>query len=119
MKEEVKRRIIAALVMCALTIMAVLPVAEMTNIGEEYTEINEQTDKVCYINVTVEEAKRMMDSEENVMLVDVRTPLEYESRHIAGAVSVPLADLEMRIDELYGDETKIVYCKAGGRSIKP
>ena len=47
----------------------------------------------------------------DVVLVDVRPPEEYAAGHIEGAISVPLAELERRIDDLPGDREVIAYCR--------
>ncbi|KGO91652.1 rhodanese-like domain-containing protein [Flavobacterium subsaxonicum] len=51
-------------------------------------------------------------------VIDVRTPKEYQSGHIAGAVNMHVydADFSKRIDSLDKNKTVYVYCKAGGRS---
>jgi phage shock protein E len=50
-------------------------------------------------------------------LVDVRTPGEFASGHIPGALNVPLQELETRLSEL-GDKAGpvVVYCASGMRS---
>jgi phage shock protein E len=50
------------------------------------------------------------------VLVDVRTPAEFESGHASGARNVPLQDLPRRVGELPRDREVIVYCRSGGRS---
>ena len=52
------------------------------------------------------------------MIVDVRDTAEYETRHIAGSLSVPLAELETRLPEAIPDRdtTVIFYCSRGVRS---
>ena len=54
---------------------------------------------------------------ESSLVVDVRTPGEFDSWHYPGAVNIPVQDLEKRIDEL-GDKKRavIVYCRSGNRS---
>jgi rhodanese-related sulfurtransferase len=50
-------------------------------------------------------------------LVDVRTPGEYQSAHIEGALNVPLDQLSARMAELGPkDGAIVVYCQSGGRS---
>jgi rhodanese-related sulfurtransferase len=51
-------------------------------------------------------------------LIDVRTPKEYKSGHLDGAVNIHLYDQDFneRINKLDKNETVYVYCKAGGRS---
>lgn len=48
-------------------------------------------------------------------LLDVRTPIEFQTQRIAGAVNIPLDQLPLRLHELPGDREMIVvvYCKAG------
>jgi 3-mercaptopyruvate sulfurtransferase SseA len=43
--------------------------------------------------VTADEAKAAVDSGQAV-IVDVRAPSSYELEHVAGALSIPLADIE-------------------------
>ena len=53
------------------------------------------------------------------VLVDVRTPEEYATRHVEGAINIPVDDLESRIAEVSkGDTSKpvVVYCHSGNRA---
>lgn len=49
------------------------------------------------------------------LLVDVRTPQEFERGHIPGAVNIPVDDLRSRIEELPHDREITVYCQVGQR----
>lgn len=53
---------------------------------------------------------------EDVQVLDVREPQEWEAGHIAGALHVPLRELPNRTDEVPADEQLLVVCKIGGRS---
>ena len=71
-----------------------------------------------YQQITQEEAKEMMDSQE-VIILDVREQDEYDSGHIPGAVLLPVGT----IDETTAaqvipekDATVLVYCRSGNRS---
>lgn len=71
-----------------------------------------------YQQITQEEAKEMMDTQE-VIILDVREQDEYNSGHIPGAVLLPVGT----IDEdsaaeviLEKDTTVLVYCRSGNRS---
>lgn len=44
------------------------------------------------------------------VVVDVRSRQQYEASHIAGAVSVPIGELEARIGELPRDRMIVTYC---------
>ncbi|KUI30673.1 ArsR family transcriptional regulator [Mycobacterium sp. IS-1742] len=60
--------------------------------------------------VTPDELSRRMRSGE-VVLLDVRPEQEYLSGHIAGALSIPVANIDARIDELPGDGEYVAYCR--------
>jgi DNA-binding transcriptional ArsR family regulator len=54
-------------------------------------------------------ARRLTDG--TVVVLDVRPELEYRAGHIAGAISVPIAELARRLDELPGDVAVVAYCR--------
>jgi rhodanese-related sulfurtransferase len=59
----------------------------------------------------------MIDSgREDIVLVDVRTPLEFGTGYIAGAMLIPYTEIERRANEIPRDKTVIVYCTVGVRS---
>jgi rhodanese-related sulfurtransferase len=47
----------------------------------------------------------------DVVLVDVRPADEFEAGHIDGARSIPIAELERRLDELPSDREVVAYCR--------
>jgi phage shock protein E len=55
---------------------------------------------------------------EGARLVDVRSPSEYASGHIEGAVNIPVQELPTRVGELGRDKARpiVVYCRSGSRS---
>ena len=52
------------------------------------------------------------------MILDVRTPAEYYSGHIPGAVLIPLQQLADRLSEIENHKEKdiLIYCRSGNRS---
>ena len=68
--------------------------------------------------ITVTELKQKMDDGDDIQLIDVRQPDEYDFAKIEGAKLIPLGEIMRRMDEI--DETKetIVHCKMGGRSAR-
>ncbi len=46
-----------------------------------------------------------------VTVLDVRPPEEYAAGHVAGAVNVPLADLEDYLDKINPDQEIVAYCR--------
>lgn len=58
-------------------------------------------------------------ADEERLLLDVRSPEEYEAGHLAGAVNVPVDEVGARLDELGArDRPVIVYCRSGRRSAR-
>lgn len=55
---------------------------------------------------------------DGAVLLDVRTPSEYEDGHIEGAVLFPLSSIESSIESAIPDKSTeiIVYCRSGNRS---
>jgi rhodanese-related sulfurtransferase/DNA-binding transcriptional ArsR family regulator len=47
----------------------------------------------------------------DVVILDTRPPSEYEAGHIAGAISVPVADLHRRLKELPKSKEYVAYCR--------
>lgn len=60
--------------------------------------------------------KKMADQKGQI--IDVRTPKEFQSGYIAGAVNIHVydKDFEQRVHKLDKNKPVYVYCKAGGRS---
>lgn len=84
--------------------------------GEAASQEEEKMED-AYHKITAEEAKKMTE-EGNVVIVDVRTPEEYEEAHVPGAVSVPSETIgdEMPAALPDTDAVLIVYCRTGVRS---
>jgi len=71
-----------------------------------------------YRQVSMEEAISMMETEQNYILLDVRTPEEFREKHIPGAINVPNETIgDEEIPELPDkDQLILVYCRSGNRS---
>ena len=80
-------------------------------------DAEDMSDKVAYHKISAEEAYEIMASQE-VVVVDVRTREEYESRHIENAVLVPNESIGSEMPEALPDKeaTLLVYCRSGRRS---
>ena len=70
-------------------------------------------------NVNPADAEKLL-AEGGVLLVDVRTPKEFEEGHIPNAKLFPLTELSQRLNELPSDKTQpiLVYGGPGNRSSK-
>ncbi|MFX3632713.1 MAG: sulfurtransferase TusA family protein [Candidatus Pristimantibacillus sp.] len=66
--------------------------------------------------ISNKELIQKLGTDETITIVDVREPAEYAFNHIPGAKSIPLGELESRVDELRPDEELYVICRSGTRS---
>ena len=75
-------------------------------------------ERKMYINITPDEAKRIMDSGEEYVLLDVREQNEYDEGHIPGAILIPYTEIEEKAESMIPDKNKqiLVYCRSGRRS---
>ena len=78
----------------------------------------ENNQEAVYVNITAEEAKQIMDSEEGYIILDVRTQEEYDQGHIPGAILIPDTEVEVTAEEVLTDKDQLllVYCRSGRRS---
>lgn len=84
------------------------------------TPVKEWVDKARATTkqVTIGELKAAIDGAENMVVLDVREPNEFDVAHIPGAINVPRGLLEFSIWTVVPNkEAKIyVYCKTGARA---
>lgn len=66
--------------------------------------------------ITPAEASTAIVSPEPPLLLDVRTPREWQQQHIDGSVNIPLNRLPERLGELPRDRRLLVHCAGGYRS---
>ncbi len=69
--------------------------------------------------ITSEEMEELLNLED-IQLVDVRTPSEYNEGHVPNALNIDFLDenFDKQIESLDKSKPIIVYCKSGGRSAK-
>lgn len=85
-----------------------------TNVSSEENEVVEN----LYMKISAEEAKEIMDSTDDFVLLDVREDDEYTQGHITGALLIPYGEIEDRAENELPDkgQTILVYCRSGRRS---
>jgi phage shock protein E len=62
--------------------------------------------------------ERLEKKDADILVLDVRTPAEFASGHVPGAVNIPHDQLPNRIAEITGakDKEVVVYCRSGKRA---
>ena len=81
-------------------------------------QAKENDQGAVYVNITAEEAKQIMDSEEGYIILDVRTQEEYDQGHIPGAIVISHEEIGEKAEGVLTDKNQLilVYCRSGRRS---
>ena len=68
--------------------------------------------------ISMDEATKLMETEENFILLDVRTQEEYAEKHIPGAICIPNETIGTQMPAQLPDKDQLilVYCRSGNRS---
>ena len=95
-------------------IILFLAVMLLTACGQD----KENDQGAVYVNITAEEAKQIMDSEEGYIILDVRTQEEYDQGHIPGAIVISHEEIAEKAEDVLTDKDQLilVYCRSGRRS---
>jgi len=93
-------------------------VNENSNSSSDSAGSTENSTEAVYHKISAKEAKEMMDSTENYILLDVRTESEYKDKRIDGAVLIPDYEIKDRAESELPDKNAVifVYCRSGSRS---
>ena len=71
-----------------------------------------------YQQITAQEAKTIMDTEKDYIIIDARTDEEFAEGHIADAILIPEYEIAARAEKELPDKDVLilVYCRSGRRS---
>jgi len=71
-----------------------------------------------YVCITPEEAKTIMDTQNDYVILDVRTKEEFDEGHIPGAILIPDYEIQEKAETVLRDKAQLilVYCRSGRRS---
>ena len=80
--------------------------------------VADKGEKAMYEQITPQEAKKIMDSGEAYIILDVREQDEFDEGHIPGARLLPYTEIENKAQEILVDKDAqiLVYCRSGRRS---
>lgn len=109
------------IIIIALILVIALGMVYYLNVSKEkQVEQNNSNSKNSYKSISQEEAKKIMDTQTNIVILDVRTEEEYKEGHIKNAMLIPVDEIANRAEsELKDKEQEIlVYCRSGNRSKK-
>jgi rhodanese-related sulfurtransferase len=95
-------------------IFILLAVMLLTACGQAKGNVQE----AVYVNITAQQAKEIMDSQEGYIILDTRTQEEYDEKHIPGAILIPYDEILQKAEGVLPDKDQLilVYCRSGRRS---
>lgn len=113
--------LLAAVMLAAMPMTACSDRSDASSASEKSVATEAETANPIaegYRQISQEEAQKMMDTEKEYIILDVRTPDEYAEGHIPGAIcishdSIPTDDIPELPDK---DQLIMVYCRSGRRS---
>lgn len=86
---------------------------------EQFCGITQQPEtKPTMEEITATEMKQRLDQGDDIQIIDVREPHEYEIAKIPNSKLIPLGEVLNRMNEIDADRETIVHCKGGVRSAK-
>jgi len=76
------------------------------------------TAQVSAKDITQAELQQLMQGDNKIVLLDVRTVEEFAEAHIPDALNIPHKELEARLAELSGAKNTqiVIYCRSGRRA---
>lgn len=98
-----------------ITVVAVALVAAVLITGKNSKG---EKDMAEYTSITMDEAKKIFETEGDYLILDVRTAGEYASGHIPGAINVANEDIKDIEPAQLPEKNQViyVYCRSGNRS---
>src|SRR5438270_8789263 len=86
---------------------------------QQFCGITQQPEtKPTMEEITATELKQRLDQGDDIQIIDVREPHEYEIGQIPNSKLIPLGQVLNRMNEIAPDRETVMHCKMGGRSAK-
>lgn len=81
-------------------------------------KVAEETPTITFEQITPQQAKEIMDTETDYIIIDARTDEEFAEGHIEGAILIPEYEIAERAEKELPDKNALilVYCRSGRRS---
>ncbi len=100
------------------TVRELIDYEEFCGLRPPAAQTNTLTEETRMEEITATELKQRLDSGDDLQLIDVREPNEYDIARIPGTKLIPLGQVAERMGELEEGRETVVHCKGGVRSAK-
>jgi rhodanese-related sulfurtransferase len=83
-----------------------------------FSACKEGENNLTYEQITAQEAKEIMETQKDYVIIDARTQEEFAEGHIEGAIMIPEYEIANRAEQQLPDKDALilVYCRSGRRS---
>ena len=80
--------------------------------------VGEKGENSMYVEITATEAKKIMDSGDDYVVLDVREQTEFNAGYIPGSILIPYTQIDAKAETMLPNKDKqiLVYCRSGRRS---
>lgn len=87
---------------------------------EEFCGVSQQpqTNQPTMEEITATELKQRLDKGDDIQIIDVREPNEFDIGRIPNSTLIPLGQVLTRMNEIDPERETVMHCKMGGRSAK-
>ncbi|WIW70701.1 rhodanese-like domain-containing protein [Anaerosinus gibii] len=103
------------LLLISMIVFLALILAGCANANTQ-NNVNNEEGGTC-VRISGDEAKKIIDENRSVIILDVRTPAEYKIKHIPGAILISNETITNKeIEGIKKSDTVLVYCRSGNRS---
>ena len=100
------------------TIKELIDYEEFCGLRPQPNAATQKEDKLQMQEITATELKERIDRGDDIQIIDVREPHEYDIARMPDAKLIPLAQVVNRMDEIDPNRETVMHCKGGGRSAK-
>ena len=116
--KKLSTKILIQIVPFAFIFVMLFSIIGLTGCSDSKNTSNETSGSNTYQQITADEAAKMMQSETDYIILDVRTEEEYASGHIPNAINLPNETIGIENIEQLSDKEQLifVYCRSGNRS---
>jgi adenylyltransferase/sulfurtransferase len=100
------------------TITGLIDYEEFCGLKPQAKEAQQEPEKQTLEEITATELKARLDRGDDLQIIDVREPNEYQIARLENSKLIPLGQVVNRKDEIDPARETVVHCKMGGRSAK-
>lgn len=117
MKKRIKHVLVVSAFTVAITSFVMASCSQKPENGATSEVKSVQQDNGGTASVVQADEFEKLAADSNAVIIDVRTPDEYSSGHIEGAINMNVYDnFKQKIGELDTGKTYLLYCRSGSRS---